>query len=69
MEFTIIIEKATNNYSAYSPELPGCVTTGQTVEETLANMKEAIKGHLELLKESGEEIKNQSEVFITKIAV
>jgi predicted RNase H-like HicB family nuclease len=49
--FLIIIEKANGNYSAYSPDLPGCIATGKTPEETEQNMYDAIKMHLEGLKE------------------
>jgi predicted RNase H-like HicB family nuclease len=45
--FLIVIEKANANYSAYCPDLPGCVTTGKTQEETERNMHEAVKMHLE----------------------
>jgi len=41
-KYLIIIEKANGNYSAYSPDLPGCVATGKIVEETKKNMQEAI---------------------------
>jgi len=41
--FLIVTEKAENNYSAYSPDLPGCIATGATREETEKNMYEAIK--------------------------
>ncbi|CCI19635.1 Uncharacterized 14.9 kDa protein in rep-hol intergenic region (fragment) [Microcystis aeruginosa PCC 9807] len=47
MRYAIIIEKAENNYSAYVPDLPGCVTTGKTLEEIAENMKEAIQFHLD----------------------
>ncbi len=50
-EYTIIIERAEGNYSAYCPDLPGCIATGSTIEETTQRMKEAIKFHLEGLKE------------------
>ena len=50
-EYTIIIERAEGNYSAYCPDLPGCIATGSTVEKTIQRMKEAIKFHLEGLKE------------------
>ncbi len=50
LKYTVIIEKANGNYSAYCPDLPGCVATGKTVEETIQNMREAIKFHLEGLK-------------------
>jgi predicted RNase H-like HicB family nuclease len=49
--FLIIIEKADGNYSAYSPDLPGCVATGTTREEAEANMHEAVRMHVEGLIE------------------
>lgn len=45
--FLVVIEKANNNYSAYSPDLPGCVATGSTREEAEKNMYEAIEMHIE----------------------
>ena len=45
--FLVVIEKTENNYSAYSPDLPGCVATGETVEETEKNMYEAIEMHIQ----------------------
>lgn len=54
--FLIIIEKAENNYSAYSPDLDGCIATGKTYEEAEDNMYEAIKMHLQGLIEDGIEI-------------
>ena len=51
--YLIVIENAGSNYSAYSPDLPGCATTGPTVEETRRNMKGAIELHLEGLREEG----------------
>ena len=53
MTYTVIIEKAENNYSAYVPDLPGCVATGKTREETAQNIREAIAFHLEGLREDG----------------
>ena len=49
--FLIVIEKANGNYSAYSPDLPGCVATGATRRETEKNMHEAIEMHIRGLKE------------------
>ena len=49
--FLIVIEKANGNYSAYSPDLPGCVATGVTREETEGNMYEAIEMHIKGLLE------------------
>lgn len=51
--FLIVIEDAGDNYSAYSPDLPGCVATGATREETERNMYEAIQMHIEGLPEDG----------------
>ncbi len=50
-KFLVVIEKAGNNYSAYSPDLPGCVATGETKDATEANMQEAIRMHLDGLRE------------------
>lgn len=46
-KYIIVIEKAANNFSAFCPDVPGCVATGSTVEETAANMKDALEFHLE----------------------
>jgi len=51
--FLIIIEEADRNFSAYSPDLPGCVATGDTREETERNMYEAIQMHVEGMQEDG----------------
>ena len=51
--YLIVIENAGTNFSAYSPDLPGCVTTGATVEETRRKMEEAIEFHLQGLREEG----------------
>ena len=56
MKYLVVIEKAENNYSAYSPDVLGCVTTGKTVEETLKMMKEALEFHFEGMIEDGENI-------------
>ena len=53
MRFAIVIEKAAGNYSAYVPDLPGCIATGATIEETEAQIREAIEFHLEGLREDG----------------
>ena len=51
VKYTIIIEKAEKNHSAYCPDLPGCIATGSNIEETVNRMREAIKFHLKGLKE------------------
>jgi predicted RNase H-like HicB family nuclease len=53
MRYAIVIEKAGSNYSAYVPDLPGCVATGATIEEVEAQIREAISFHLEGLREDG----------------
>ena len=51
MKYLIILEKTSTGYSAYSPDLPGCVSAGDTAEETEANMREAIEFHIEGMRE------------------
>ena len=51
-----VIEWAGTNYSAYVPDLPGCMTTGATVEETIASMREAITGHLAVMRDYGDSV-------------
>ncbi|WP_088892791.1 type II toxin-antitoxin system HicB family antitoxin [Leptolyngbya ohadii] len=56
MLYLIVIEKTETGHSAYSPDLPGCVSTGATREEVEQNMREAIEFHLDGLKLEGLEI-------------
>ncbi len=60
--FLIVVENAGANFSAYSPDLPGCVATGATREETEANMYEAIQLHIEGLREDGLPIPSSSAI-------
>ncbi|HEX73372.1 MAG TPA: type II toxin-antitoxin system HicB family antitoxin [Candidatus Hydrogenedentes bacterium] len=53
MKYAVVIENAGANYSAYVPDLPGCVSTGSSVEETERNLREAIRLHIEGLREDG----------------
>jgi len=53
MKYLIVIEKANNNYSAYLPDVSGCIATGRTIEETKKNITEALSIHLEGLEEDG----------------
>lgn len=55
-KYLIIIEKTNSGYSAYSPDLDGCIATGTSREEVEKNMREAIAFHLEGLQEEGYEI-------------
>jgi predicted RNase H-like HicB family nuclease len=52
----IVLEKGPRNYSAYAPEVPGCVATGKTREETLQLMREALELHLQGMAEDGDEM-------------
>ena len=53
MRYAIVIEKAENNYPAYVPDLPGCIATGKTVEETEQSIRGAIEFHLRGMREDG----------------
>ena len=56
MKYLIVVEKTGTGYSAYSPDIAGCVATGSTKDEVEKNMKEAIEFHLEGLKLEKQEI-------------
>lgn len=56
MRYAVVIEKAESNYSAYVPDLPGCVATGATLEEIEREIREAIAFHLEGMREDGLDI-------------
>ena len=56
MRYAIVIERASGNFSAYVPDLPGCVATGDTEEEVEAQIREAIIFHLDGLRKDGESI-------------
>ena len=51
IRYAIVIEPANGNFSAYVPDLPGCVATGDTLADTEANIREAIRFHIDGLKE------------------
>ena len=55
-KYIVIIEKGATNYSAFAPDFPGCITVGDTFEETTLNIKDAIELYLEELTEEGENI-------------
>ncbi|HVU65742.1 MAG TPA: type II toxin-antitoxin system HicB family antitoxin [Ktedonobacteraceae bacterium] len=54
--FSVVIEKAEGNYSAYSPDLPGCIAVGDTVEEVQKNMEEAMRFHIQGMIEDHEPV-------------
>ena len=56
MRYTIVIEQSPRNYSAYAPDLPGCIATRATREEAVWEMRRAIAFHIESLREHGEPV-------------
>ena len=52
--FVIVLEPSSTGYAAFSPDVPGCVATGRTVEQTLSEMRSALAFHLEGMSEAGE---------------
>lgn len=55
-EYAVVLERGENNWSAYVPDLPGCIATGKTREETLAMIREAVAFHIEGMRLHGEPI-------------
>jgi predicted RNase H-like HicB family nuclease len=60
--YAIVVEKAKSNYAAYVPDLPGCVATGATIEETERLLQEAIELHVQGLREDGLPVPEPSSV-------
>jgi predicted RNase H-like HicB family nuclease len=56
VKYAVIFERAQGNWAAYVPDLPGCMTTGRTLEETKRNIREALQGRLETLRQFGDPI-------------
>lgn len=56
MRYGIVIEKGQNNYGAYVPDLPGCVSTGRSIEEVKENIREAIEMHLHGMVQDGDPV-------------
>ena len=70
MWYTVIIHKAEEGgYWAEVPALPGCFSQGETVEEALKNVREAIEAHLQALREEGQEIPGEGEVLLARVEV
>jgi predicted RNase H-like HicB family nuclease len=59
VRYAVIFEQADRNWAAYVPDLPGCITTGRTLEETERNIREAIEGLLRTLREFGDRFRNR----------
>lgn len=58
--YAVVFEKAEHNWAAYVPDLPGCVSTGKTLEDTRRNIREAIELHIETMREVGEPVPEPS---------
>jgi predicted RNase H-like HicB family nuclease len=58
--FPIVIERTSQGYSAYSPDVPGCASAGDTEEETRQNFREALLAHFDAMREVGEPIPEPS---------
>ena len=56
VKYAVVFEQAQNNWAAYVPDLPGCMTTGRTLEETETNIREAIVGHMRTLRDFGDPV-------------
>lgn len=56
MRYAVVIEKAESNYSAYVPDLPGCVATGANIQQVEAEIRDAIVFHIDGLREDGSSI-------------
>ena len=65
MKYAVVFEKAAHNWAAYVPDLPGCVTTGSTIEETRRLIAEAIQFHIEGLRLRGEPVPTPTTVAET----
>jgi len=68
MEYVVVVEKCETGFGAYVPDLPGCVALGETREETLVLIREAVELHVESLREHGELVPTPS-TTAEKIAV
>jgi predicted RNase H-like HicB family nuclease len=68
MEYVVILEQGSTSFGAYVPDLPGCVAVGESREETMQLIREAIEMHIESLRESGEPVP-EPHSFVEKIAV
>ncbi len=67
-EYPVIIEKSENNFGAWVPDLDGCVSTGKTEQEVVANVKEAIQLHLKGMREDGLDIPEPSRSVLVEVS-
>lgn len=62
VKYAVLFEQAESNWAAYVPDLPGCITTGKTLQQTEVDIREAIEGHLKTLREFGDPIPQPTSV-------
>lgn len=60
LKYAVAFEQAENNWAAYVPDLPGCITTGKTLEDSERNILEAIEGHIGTLRALGDSVPQPS---------
>ena len=60
MTYAVVFEQAESKWSAYVPDLPGCITTGKSLEDAERNVREAIRGHIDTLRQFGEPVPEPS---------
>lgn len=72
LTYAVVFERAPDNWAAYVPDLPGCITTGCTLAQAEVNIRVAIEGHLRTLREFGEPVPAPSsvarEIEVTSVA-
>ena len=68
MEYVVILEQGETSFGAYVPDLPGCVAVGETREEAMHLIREAIELHIESLRENGEPVPSPHS-YVEKVAV
>ena len=70
VEFTVMIRRAgEGGFWAEVPALPGCYSQGETIEETLGNIREAIEGHMEALQQEGQGVPPEEDLIIGRVRV
>lgn len=68
MEYVVIIEQGESSVGAYVPDLPGCVAVGETRDEAMELIREAVELHIESLRENGEPVPKPHS-FVERVAV
>ncbi|MHB8648062.1 MAG: type II toxin-antitoxin system HicB family antitoxin [Thermomicrobiales bacterium] len=69
MQYLVVVEKADTNYSAYAPDVSGCVATGDTIEETIEQMRKALQMHLEAIVRDSEPLPHPYSVLAVSVEV